>query len=74
MMDDIQKDVTGTARLKLYKGNCYVAGRKSPRSLYNPELATFEKEEVYNQKDAEGFINLFGLPIKIQAMIDKKKL
>jgi argininosuccinate synthase len=68
MVDDIQKDVTGTARLKLYKGNCYVAGRKSPRSLYNPELATFEKEEVYNQKDAEGFIKINALRLKLGKM------
>jgi argininosuccinate synthase len=68
MIDDIQKDVTGTARLKLYKGNCYVAGRKSPRSLYNPDLATFEKEEVYNQKDAEGFIKINALRLKLGKM------
>jgi len=68
MIDDIQKDVTGTARLKLYKGNCYVAGRKSPQSLYNPELATFEKEEVYNQKDAEGFIKINALRLKLGKM------
>ena len=68
MIDNIQKDVTGTARLKLYKGNCYVAGRKSPRSLYNPELATFEKEEVYNQKDAEGFIKINALRLKLGKM------
>ena len=68
MIDDIQKDVTGTARLKLYKGNCYVAGRKSPRSLYNPELATFEKEGVYNQKDAEGFIKINALRLKLGKM------
>lgn len=68
MIDDIQRDVTGTARLKLYKGNCYVAGRKSPRSLYNPELATFEKEDVYNQKDAEGFIKINALRLKLGKM------
>ncbi len=68
MIDDIQKDVTGTARLKLYKGNCYLTGRKSPRSLYNPELATFEKEEVYNQKDAEGFIKINALRLKLGKM------
>ncbi len=68
MIDDIQKDVTGTARLKLYKGNCYVAGRKSPQSLYNPELATFEKEDVYNQKDAEGFIKINALRLKLGKM------
>jgi argininosuccinate synthase len=64
MIDDIQKDVSGTARLKLYKGNCLIAGRKSPRSLYNPKLATFESESVYNQKDAEGFIKLNALRLK----------
>jgi argininosuccinate synthase len=64
-IEETQKRVNGTVRLKLYKGNCSVVGRKSPHSLYDPNLATFEKEEVYNQKDAEGFINLFGLPIKM---------
>ena len=64
-IDETQKRVNGTVRLKLYKGNCSVVGRKSPHSLYDPQLATFEKEDVYNQKDAEGFINLFGLPIKM---------
>jgi argininosuccinate synthase len=64
-----QEAVTGVVRLKLYKGNCIVVGRKSPVSLYRPDLATFEKEEIYNQKDAEGFINLFGLPIKVQAKL-----
>ena len=63
--------MTGVVRLKLYKGNCTVVGRKSPVSLYRPDLATFEKEEIYNQKDAEGFINLFGLPIKVQAKLKK---
>ncbi len=67
-----QDSVAGTVRLKLYKGNCSVVGRKSPNSLYRPELATFEKEKIYNQKDAEGFINLFGLPIKVQAKLKKK--
>ena len=67
-----QEAVNGTVRLKLYKGNCTVVGRKSPNSLYRPELATFEKEVVYNQKDAEGFINLFGLPIKVKAKLGRK--
>lgn len=66
-----QKNVSGIVRLKLYKGNCMVVGRKSKKSLYDPKLATFEKEAVYNQKDAEGFINLFGLPIKVAAMLRK---
>jgi len=68
-----QENVSGVVRLKLYKGSCWVVGRKSPKSLYRPELATFEKEEVYNQKDAEGFINLFGLPIKVEAMLRGRK-
>ncbi len=66
LIDDIQKDVTGTVRLKLYKGNCQVVGRKSPNSLYRPELATFEADRVYNQKDAEGFIKLNALRLKIR--------
>ncbi len=64
-----QQTVTGTVRLKLYKGNCIVAGSKSPYSLYSEEFATFNSDEVYNQKDADGFINLFGLPLKVRAML-----
>jgi argininosuccinate synthase len=71
-IDETQKTVNGVVRLKLYKGNCFVAGRKSPDSLYDANLATFEKEEVYNQKDAEGFINLFGLPIKVWGRKNRK--
>ena len=71
-IDETQKTVNGTVRLKLYKGNCSVVGRKSSDSLYDANLATFEKEEVYNQKDAEGFINLFGLPIKVWGKKNKK--
>ncbi len=70
-IDFTQTVVTGTVRVKLYKGNCSVVGRKSSKSLYNPSLSTFEKEEMYNQKDAEGFINLFGLPMKEWARINK---
>ncbi len=70
-IDGSQKNVTGTARLKLYKGNCDVAGRKSPVSLYNPELATFEADRVYNQKDAEGFIRLNALRLRIGAKAGK---
>ena len=66
-----QKNVTGTVRLKLYKGSCGVVGRQSARSLYRPDLASFEKEAVYNQQDAEGFINLFGLPLKVEALLKK---
>jgi len=64
-IDESQKNVTGTARVKLYKGNCDTVGRKSPVSLYNPELATFEADRVYNQKDAEGFIRLNALRLRI---------
>jgi argininosuccinate synthase len=72
LMDDIQKDVNGTVRIKIYKGNCYVVGRKSPNSLYHPGLATFEAENVYNQKDAEGFIKLNALRLRVRKMkIDK---
>lgn len=63
-----QRTVTGTVRLKLYKGTCTVVGRKSPFSLYREDFATFGKDAVYNQKDAEGFISLFGLPLRIRAM------
>ncbi|GAB1409228.1 argininosuccinate synthase [Desulfovibrionales bacterium] len=64
LMDKAQETVTGTVRLKLYKGGVYPLGRKSPYSLYNPELATFEKDEVYNQADAAGFIKLHGLRLQ----------
>jgi len=68
LIDDMQRDVTGTVRVKLYKGSCSVVGRKSPYSLYNPELATFEKEAVYDQKDAEGFIKINALRLKLGAL------
>ncbi len=66
LIDQSQKGVTGTVRLKLYKGNCIVVGRKAPRSLYKADLATFEADDVYNQKDAEGFIKLNALRLKLQ--------
>ncbi len=66
-VDSTQATVTGTARIKLFKGSCRAAGVKSPYSLYDSAIATFEKDEVYNQKDAGGFINLFGLPLKVRA-------
>ena len=69
-IDEAQRDVSGTVRLKLYKGNCIVAGRKSPRSLYRPDFATFEADQVYNQHDAEGFIRLHGLRLKLRALRD----
>ncbi len=66
-----QETVTGTVRLKLYKGNCVPAGAQSPYSIYNQEFVTFGRDGVYNQKDAEGFINLFGLPLKVRALMEK---
>jgi len=68
-IDETQKDVTGTVRLKLYKGNCMVIGRKSEKSLYHGAFATFEKDMVYNQKDAEGFIRLNALRLRIRRMM-----
>lgn len=65
LMDEAQKDVTGVVRLKLYKGNAMVVGRKSEHSLYKTDFVTFEEDEVYNQKDAEGFIRLNALRLKI---------
>jgi argininosuccinate synthase len=62
-----QEDVTGTVRLKLYKGNCIVVGRKSPVSLYRPEIVTFEKGEAFNQQDAGGFIRINALRLKNEA-------
>ena len=67
-----QKTVTGEVKLKLYKGNIINAGVTSPYSLYDPEVATFDADEVYNQADSEGFINLFGLPLKVQAKLKEK--
>ncbi len=69
LIDDTQKNVTGTARIKLYKGNCDAVGRKSKCSLYHPDFATFGEEAVYNQKDAEGFIKLNSLRLRIRALL-----
>jgi argininosuccinate synthase len=68
-----QKHVTGTVRLKVFKGGITVAGRDSPYALYQPSYATFGKDNVYNQKDAEGFIHLYGLAIKIGAGLDAER-
>jgi argininosuccinate synthase len=68
-IDEMQKDVTGTVRLKLYKGNCTTVGRKSEKSLYHDAFATFEKDTVYNQQDAEGFIRLNALRLRIRSMM-----
>lgn len=71
-VDTTQQTVTGTVRMKLYKGNIMSAGAKSPYSLFHEGFVTFGRDEVYNQKDAEGFINLFGLPLKIRALMQKE--
>lgn len=73
-VNETQKTVTGTVRMKLYKGNIYSAGVKSPYSLYSQEYVTFGEDEVYNQADATGFINLFGLPLKVRALMNKGNL
>ena len=72
-VDKTQENVTGEVKLKLYKGNMIIASVTSPYTLYSEDIATFGADEVYNQKDSEGFINLFGLPIKVKAMLDNKK-
>ena len=72
-VDSTQETVTGTVKLKLYKGNIISAGSKSPYSLYSKEFVTFEHDDVYNQADATGFINLFGLPLKVRALVQKNQ-
>ena len=69
-IDETQKTVSGWVKLKLYKGNVVVAGRYSPHSLYREDFATFGQEDVYDQADAEGFITLFGLQMKVKAMME----
>jgi len=71
-IDETQKGVTGTVKMKLYKGTCAVAGRKSPRSLYMKDFATFDKDAVYDQKDASGFIKLNALRLRIRAMLEER--
>lgn len=73
LIDEAQKNVTGTVRLKIYKGNCTVVGRKSDLSLYNDEFVTFEEDEVYNQEDAGGFIRLSGLRLKIANLMSRRR-
>jgi argininosuccinate synthase len=72
-VDVTQRTVTGEVRLMLYKGNCIPNGRRSPYSLYSMELATFGADAIYDQRDAEGFINLFGLPLKVAALLAKQR-
>ncbi len=71
-VDKTQETVSGKVRLKLYKGNCMPAGATSPFSLYDEEIATFAEDQVYDQKDAGGFINCFGLPMKVVAQMKKR--
>ena len=72
LIDETQRPVTGTARLKLYKGGVTVVGRKSPKSLYRPDLVTFEAGGDYRQADATGFIRLNALRLKIRAKLEGK--
>ena len=72
-VDKTQETVTGEVKLKLYKGNIILASVTSPESLYDEDIATFSEDEVYDQKDSAGFINLFGLPIKVKAMKKQMK-
>ena len=68
-VDETQKTVTGVVKLKLYKGNCILTSVSSPYSLYNAEIASFTTGDLYDHKDAEGFIHLFGLPLKVRALM-----
>lgn len=72
-IDKTQECVSGTVKVKLYKGNCIVVGRKSDVTLYEPDIATFDASELYDQKDASGFMNIFGLPLTVEAMLRNKK-
>lgn len=72
LVDEAQRDVTGEARIKLYKGSASVVGRRSSNSLYDPEFATFEADEVYDQQDATGFIRLNALRLRIRALRDQR--
>ncbi len=72
-VDKTQETVTGDVKLKLYKGNIINAGVTSPYTLYSEDFASFGEDDVYNQKDSAGFINLFGLPIKVKALLDKER-
>ena len=71
-VDKTQETVTGEVKLKLYKGNMINAGVTSKYSLYDEDIATFDADEVYDQNDSAGFINLYGLPLKVRAMMEKK--
>jgi argininosuccinate synthase len=72
-IDETQKNVTGTVRLKLYKGSCSVVGRKSDVTLYEPNIASFDSAQLYDQKDASGFLRIFGLPLRVESLLRKKR-
>ncbi len=72
-VNSTQETVTGVVNMKLYKGNIVVTGRESEHTLYHPDIVTFEADELFNQKDAEGFINLYGLPLTVKGMMDWKQ-
>ena len=72
-IETTQANVTGTVRVKLYKGSCAVVGRKSPVTLYEPDIATFDRSELYDHRDASGFMNIFGLPLKVEALLNEKR-
>jgi argininosuccinate synthase len=73
LIEETQQVVSGDVRIKLYKGNCIVTGRQSDNSLYAPEFATFEADDVYDQRDAEGFIKLNALRLRIRAMMSNRR-
>jgi argininosuccinate synthase len=73
LINKTQENVSGTVRLKLYKGNCMVVGRESPTTLYDPDIATFDESDLYDHRDASGFLNIFGLPTKVEAIIENKR-
>jgi argininosuccinate synthase len=72
LIDDVAQAITGTARIKLYKGALTVLGRKAPRSLYRPDIVTFEEDSVYDQRDAQGFIKLNALRLRIRSELDRR--
>jgi argininosuccinate synthase len=72
LVDDIAQSITGTVRLRLYKGALTVLGRKAPRSLYRPDIVTFEEDSVYDQRDAQGFIKLNALRLRIRSELDRR--
>ena len=72
-VDSTQQRVTGDVKIKLYKGNIINVGVTSPYSLYSEEFATFDADDVYDQADSQGFINLFGLPLKVKAILDAER-